>query len=436
MARKRAARERAQSASRPAAAKPARPGKLSKLVSALKAGAKSMAKRAKTRRAPAGRASASSTAKPASKKSAPPIAHRSVVRAPARRPTVRAKRQAATEKPPARASARRRVISTMSAPGAPDATAPTALRHPAAPSAASAPLPHARTPLPEEQFSIPTGYGDDRIVLLVKDPWWVYAYWEIQPGTERSARSQLLPQEAGGLQSVLRVYDVTGVDYPSQPAHRYFDIGLSGLAMNWYLHTNAPGRQFIVEIGLLANSGRFLMLARSNRVAAPRFGPADEIDEQWMVTDEAFWKLFGATSGIAPGSSPSGLTQMLSHQLASGAWSSYGLAGKGQAALRGFTVRVDHDLVIHGAAEPKATVVIQGHQVAVRKDGSFSMRLALPEGTQHITIEVRSADGRQTRTVTPVISVSAADGLTPNSPKLAATEAPWPKLEPRDEGTA
>ena len=72
----------------------------------------------------------------------------------------------------------------------------------------------------EEQFSIPTSYGEDRIVLMVKDPWWLFAYWEIQPGTERTVRSQLLPHEVSGLQTILRIYDVTDVAFPSQPAHR------------------------------------------------------------------------------------------------------------------------------------------------------------------------------------------------------------------------
>ena len=64
-------------------------------------------------------------------------------------------------------------------------------------------------PFVDEPFSIPTGYGDTRVILMVKDPWWLYAYWEVQPQTERAIRGQLLPEEVPGLQSILRVYDVT-----------------------------------------------------------------------------------------------------------------------------------------------------------------------------------------------------------------------------------
>lgn len=294
-------------------------------------------------------------------------------------------------------------------------------------------IPYAALPVAaaEAAFSIPTGYGDDRLVAMVKDPWWIFAYWEIQPSTERAVRGQLLPQEVMGLQSVLRVYDVTGIDYPEQLAHRFFDIALSGLATNWYIQTNAPGRQFIMEIGLLTVGGRFLMLARSNRVATPRFGPSDVIDELWATSDEAYWKLFGSIAGLGMGASPTAWAHALSQQLSSGNWSSYGLTGPGKAVslVRGFWCRVDTDLVLHGMTEPKATVRIQGQPVAVRKDGSFSLRLALPEGTQTITIEVVSADGRHAKTVAPIVTLASATGLTTDTKQ---DQVSWPRLEPRD----
>jgi len=248
---------------------------------------------------------------------------------------------------------------------------------------------------------------------MVKDPWWLYAYWEIAPDTERAVRGQLLPYEIADLQTVLRVYDVTSIKFPAQPAHRSFDIGLSSLAANWYIHTNAPNRDFVVEIGLRTTAGRFLSLARSNRVAAPRFGPSDVIDEDWITTDEAYWKLFGASAGIGIGSSPAVWAHLLSQKLFSGGPASPGLSGPTPAtAIRGFWCRVDTDLVIHGAAEPRSTVVIQGQPVVVRKDGTFSIRVALPEGQQTITIDVTSADGQQSRTVTPIVTLAWAGPLT------------------------
>ena len=253
---------------------------------------------------------------------------------------------------------------------------------------------------------------------MVRDPWWLYAYWEIQPATERAARSQLPPQEVAGLQTVLRVSDVTGLPYPSRPAHRSFDIGLSGLATSWFIQTDAPDREFIVEIGLLTAGGRFLLLARSNRVRTPRFGPSDVLDEQWLSTDDAFWQLFG--SALGTGSSLGGWAQLLTRQPSSGQWSSGALAGwNRQPLVRGFWCRMSTDLVMHGATEPRARVVVQGQPVAVRRDGTFSLRVALPEGTQTVTVEVTSPDGRHTKTVTPLVSLAWSGPLTVSAAKGA-----------------
>ncbi len=240
---------------------------------------------------------------------------------------------------------------------------------------------------------------------MVKDPWWVYAYWEVNPGREREVRRQLAPEEMGGLQSILRVYDVTGRRFPDEPANHWFDIPLSGLAINWYIHVNAPDHSFMVDLGVLTRTGRFLLLVRSNRVTTPRFGPSDVIDEEWMTTDEEYWRLFGMTAGVGMGSSRSALKELLDRKLGSPGLFSHGLFSgvKTQhSAVLGLSVETE--LIVHGATEPKATVTVQGEAVPVRADGTFSVRMALPDGTQTIPVAATSPDRRQTRAVATTVS--------------------------------
>ena len=90
--------------------------------------------------------------------------------------------------------------------------------------------------------------------------------------------------------------------------------------------------------------------------------------------------------------------------------------------MRGFWCRVNTDLVIHGVTEPKATVRVQGVPVVVRKDGTFSLRVALPAGTQTVTIEAISADGRHTKTVTPLVTLGWAGALGAEASPHSATE--------------
>ena len=269
----------------------------------------------------------------------------------------------------------------------------------------------------EAAFQIPNGYGDHRIVLMVKDSWWLYAYWEIQPHLERQVRSQLAPEEIGGLSSALRVYDITGRNFPDEPAHGWFDITLSGLASNWYIHVNAPNRSFIVDLGLLTRQGRFLTLARSNRVTTPRAEPSDVLDEEWMTSEELYWKLFGVTAGIGMGSSRSALQMLRERRMGSPGMFSPGLFSptKGAKKARGFWLWVDTELIVHGATDPKAAVTIQGQPVALRSDGTFSVRMHLPDGAQAIPVQATSPDQAETRTIIPTVTrstegQSSADG--------------------------
>ena len=252
---------------------------------------------------------------------------------------------------------------------------------------------------------------------MVKDPWWLYAYWEIRPDVERQARRQLSPEETGGLRSILRVYDVTDRRFPEEPAHHEFDVTLSGLATNWYLHTNAPNRSFIVDLGLLTRAGRFIMLARSNRVTTPRFGPSEILDEAWMVSEEDYWKLFGLTTGIGMGASPSGLKALLERHLASPGLFSPGLFSPVKVPQeRAFWLRVDTELIVQGATDPKASVSVQGHPITLNADGTFSVRMSVPDGTQTIPVEATSQDRQDVKTITPIVT-RKTEGQPPHGPK-------------------
>jgi len=46
----------------------------------------------------------------------------------------------------------------------------------------------AQRTLPQD---LPGGYGKDRLVLQVRDPWWLHAYWEITLATWDSLKQRL-----------------------------------------------------------------------------------------------------------------------------------------------------------------------------------------------------------------------------------------------------
>ncbi len=90
--------------------------------------------------------------------------------------------------------------------------------------------PHWIEHLPE----IPRVYGDDRIVLLVRDPATAYVYWDISEQTRRAAFEGLRDPR-----TVLRVYEF-GRDL------RTIDVALESLS--WFITGLTPGRTYRVEL--------------------------------------------------------------------------------------------------------------------------------------------------------------------------------------------
>lgn len=266
------------------------------------------------------------------------------------------------------------------------------------------PRPSAYMPPREwEREELPSRYGDNKVVLLVRDPYWLHAYWEIT-----DVRKSHIEREAqagwGDLRKVLRVYDVTDVIFDGTNANKSFDIDLTSDANNWYIHVGEPDRSWCADLGVITSDGRFILIVRSNVVTTPLDRPSDVIDEEWMTLEEEFAKLYGIAGGFGV-SSPhmaelkKKLKERLQKELASGAVSSFARP----PLERGFWLAVNTELVVYGATEAGATVTVQGQPIKLNRDGTFSLRFALPEGEQVIPVRAISADKQEERTITPVV---------------------------------
>lgn len=151
---------------------------------------------------------------------------------------------------------------------------------------------------PTWSFDIPLGYGDNKAVLMVRDPWTIYAYWELREDVENSVRQDI---ENKGLQPskmILRVYNMS-----SGEPQAAFDFELTGWVSNWYIHTADPGNSWMVELGVLTTTGEFFTIARSNVVQTPRHAMSDIYDEDWMCPEDLYYKMFSASGGSEVGKS-------------------------------------------------------------------------------------------------------------------------------------
>lgn len=142
---------------------------------------------------------------------------------------------------------------------------------------------------------LPAGYGEDLITIMARDPYVAYAYWEATPARIEREKSWL----GWDSKLTIRIYDITGVNFDGTNAAGYFDQEVTDRIGSWYFDTGKPNHSFCADLGLLAPNGRFLTLARSNYITMPRDGVSDVIDEEWMIAEEEYWKIYGFPGGLS-----------------------------------------------------------------------------------------------------------------------------------------
>ncbi|MBU1998737.1 MAG: DUF4912 domain-containing protein, partial [Candidatus Omnitrophica bacterium] len=260
--------------------------------------------------------------------------------------------------------------------------------------------------IPEE---LPAGYGKDKIVLSTRDPWWLYTYWEITHDTWNKLRDRL-KDIFYNAKRILRIYDVSHINFNGSNAHKFFDITINHDSSNWYIDSGVPGRSWCVDYGLKLHNGDFITIVRSNIAHTPLDGPSWVTDEEWMIPDEMFGRLYGMGFGLGR-SSPVGKAwqERIKQALFSGALASPGISSAGSPVKkapkqRKFWMVVDCELIVYGATEPDASVSVQGKPIKLRPDGTFTLRFALPDGKQVIPVKAVSFDEIEERTITPIVS--------------------------------
>ncbi|MBM3244160.1 MAG: DUF4912 domain-containing protein [Candidatus Omnitrophica bacterium] len=246
---------------------------------------------------------------------------------------------------------------------------------------------------------LPSGYGRDTMVLAVRDPWWLYTYWEVKGSTWDKFKSEL-KEEFYRAKRVLRVYDVSSIIFNGSNANSFFDILIREDSMSWYIDIGSPGKSWCVDLGLLLSNGRFVTVLRSNVVETPLDGPSWITDEEWMIPDDMFARLYGMGFGLGR-SSPAGGVWRKGIVTSAGVTSMASPVKK--QAPKGFWLEVNCELIVYGATEPDAKVTVQDKVVPLRRDGTFTLRFALPDGKQVIPVKAVSRDGLDKRTITPIV---------------------------------
>jgi hypothetical protein len=254
---------------------------------------------------------------------------------------------------------------------------------------------------------LPESYGETRVVLLPRDPLWMFAYWEISDGTAREIRSRFGENIFLQAQPTIRMHEADLRDGAAKSI-RFLDVAVVLDAKSWYLTTDKEGSSWFIELGLKAPNGELILIARSNLITLPHGRVSELTDERWVSIKEELEKILQASGGGKVGMGSLELARMLSQRWemlsrisswrGSGGVSSFGIP-QAQPGIRKFWLVADCELVLYGATEPTATLMVAGKPIELFQDGTFSLRFALPDGKLDLPVKAVSGDRVEERQV-------------------------------------
>lgn len=260
--------------------------------------------------------------------------------------------------------------------------------------------------------NLPQGYGNTEAVLLPRDPYWMYIYWEITENSIKNLISLIGYETFASSKRVIRVYELDANDNPIS----FTDIPVVFEAMNWYINVSECGKTYLCELGLITPDGRFIGIVKTNKVSLPKSGVSDVIDEKWMIVSHEFEKLLEISGVDYIGKGSAEIAKSLAQR-----WemlksvfsriSSFGISSfSSQSAIKesekqkGFWLVADCELVVYGATEPDAKLTVGDRIINLNPDGTFALRYALGDGMTVIPIKAVSSDGTMSRGITFKVS--------------------------------
>lgn len=143
--------------------------------------------------------------------------------------------------------------------------------------------------VPEREVLLPPAYGKPRLVFLVRDPYWMFVFWEIPPEDAH----RLLAQLNRGWDQVNWVLRMYSPNAETAQEGTTWDTVIDPAALGWYLHLSPAGASFQGEIGLRDESGNFAGLTFSNIATLPPDRPSHLVDELWPISETIHDALYG-----------------------------------------------------------------------------------------------------------------------------------------------
>jgi hypothetical protein len=276
-------------------------------------------------------------------------------------------------------------------------------------------IPHSRA---AEQ---PRDPNKDRLILMVRDPFWLHACWDITRKSVERAKAALAGQWHTA-RPILRLLKTDDTSTTSNTENVYRDIEIHGGVRHWYIEIESHGSTFRLLLGYLFGNNRFHELARSNPVTHPIPGSPDSTDDHWADLAKDADRIYALSGGHDDDNTAGELQQMMQEKLkrpiGNPSLTQFGSGAEGSLRrMKNFHLDLDAEMVVFGSTHPLAVLTVAGEPVSIRSDGSFSARVPFPNSRQVLAATSKSRDGLDEQTI-----VLAVERNTKIMEPLSSTE--------------
>jgi glycosyltransferase involved in cell wall biosynthesis len=126
---------------------------------------------------------------------------------------------------------------------------------------------------------------DTYLNLCVASPGQAFVVWRLQPGWVEST-AQRKGNQWDGARLVVRLYDVSFIEFNGFNAHKMRDVPVDGLKGERLLSFPLSGTTQLAEVGFVLRHGEFLPAARSHAVHFPSLTVSSQHDNAALYVDD------------------------------------------------------------------------------------------------------------------------------------------------------
>ncbi len=278
-----------------------------------------------------------------------------------------------------------------------------------------------------------------KVTVIMRDSKWLFTYWEFGGNLFNQCKNEIIATDGQLKTTTLRVINESG---------DYYDIDISYGASSFYFEPQINGC-LKVEIGLKNSSGRFYSIAISNTIKIDDFQKTQHADEVlWMNDDklvsvskneavdtQVIIESLGGAKYIKKIIGSEEFLEVLKENLSSAVTSKFiskivtsfvssGISSEftsenssyhsnntiKQSVLSAegkdddaFWLIANTELILYGATEPDAKLTVAGKNISLNEDGTFFLRMPLPDGDVDLPVEAYSSNGKHYRKINPQV---------------------------------